>query len=83
VTIYTHADSWHVPAVQPERVVDTTGAGDAFTAGFLGGILRGEPPQLAVRWGVTMASFVIEAPGCQTNIPTPDALKKRFERTFA
>lgn len=81
-TVYSAAGEWHVPAVPPQRLVDPTGAGDAFTAGFLGGVLRGDSPQTAVQWGVTLASFVIEAVGCQTNIPTPDLLLARYERTF-
>jgi nucleoside kinase len=80
--VYTPSHTSHVPAVPPDRVVDTTGAGDAFTAGFLGGILRGETPEVAVRWGATLASFVIEALGCQTNLPLPQALQTRFERNF-
>ncbi len=81
-TIYTEAGEWQVPAVPPPQLVDPTGAGDAFTAGFLAGVLRGDSPQTAVQWGVTLASFVIEALGCQTNIPTIDQLQARYERTF-
>ncbi len=41
-----------VPAVTPHEVVDPTGAGDGFTAGFLAGLLRDETPVISARLGV-------------------------------
>uniref|UniRef100_UPI00399A9C51 adenosine kinase n=1 Tax=Roseovarius halophilus (ex Wu et al. 2025) TaxID=3376060 RepID=UPI00399A9C51 len=32
----------HIPAVAVPRVIDTTGAGDAYASGFLGGLARGQ-----------------------------------------
>ena len=43
-----------------DRVVDPTGAGDAFAGGFLAGWLRGEPVERALGRGVVSASFAIE-----------------------
>jgi sugar/nucleoside kinase (ribokinase family) len=43
-----------------ERVVDPTGAGDAFAGGFLAAWLRGEPIGRALRCGVVAAGFAIE-----------------------
>jgi 2-dehydro-3-deoxygluconokinase len=44
--------------------VDPTGAGDAFAAGVLAGILRGDPLARALRRGVVSASFALEDWGC-------------------
>lgn len=48
-----------VPAVPVARVVDTTGAGDAFAAGFLAGIAEGADVAEAARAGAALAAQVI------------------------
>ncbi len=48
-----------VPAAPVARVVDTTGAGDAFAAGFLAGIAEGADVAEAARAGAALAAQVI------------------------
>jgi len=48
-----------VPAHAVERVVDTTGAGDLFAAGFLHGLTHGADPQRCARLGALCAAEVI------------------------
>jgi sugar/nucleoside kinase (ribokinase family) len=45
------------------KVVDPTGAGDAFAAGFVSAHLEGLPVEACLDRGVVSASFAIEAPG--------------------
>jgi ribokinase len=45
------------------RVVDTTGAGDAFTAALVARLLRGDPPPVAGRYAVAAASVTVGYPG--------------------
>jgi sugar/nucleoside kinase (ribokinase family) len=48
-----------VPAFPIERVVDTTGAGDLFAAGFLSGLARGADDRTCGRLGALAAAEVI------------------------
>ncbi|HTX61586.1 MAG TPA: carbohydrate kinase family protein [Methanobacterium sp.] len=59
--------------------VDPTGAGDSYRAGFLRAYLNGEDLEFCGRFASAVASFVVEAEGCQTNIPTYDMALKRMK----
>jgi sugar/nucleoside kinase (ribokinase family) len=61
-------ERWHVPAV-PTRVVDVTGAGNAYCGGFLVGLAEGLPPPEAALRAAVSASFALE----QFGLPHFDA----------
>jgi sugar/nucleoside kinase (ribokinase family) len=48
-----------VPAYAIERVLDTTGAGDQYAAGFLFGLARGKPLDVCAKLGALAAWEVI------------------------
>jgi sugar/nucleoside kinase (ribokinase family) len=54
-----------VPAFPVEKVVDTTGAGDLFAAGFLFGLVRGVNHEQAGRLGTLAAAEVIQHIGAR------------------
>lgn len=63
------ADAVHeVPAAPVERVVDTTGAGDLFAAGFLFGLTRGRPLPECARIGAIAAAEVISHYGARPEV---------------
>ncbi|MEV6400115.1 carbohydrate kinase family protein [Streptomyces sp. NPDC051907] len=66
------APALHVPAAPAPDVVDPTGAGDAFRAGFLAGVARRWPHERAARLGCALATAVLGTHGAQgyTKIPT-------------
>jgi adenosine kinase len=57
-----------VPAFPIEKVVDTTGAGDLFAAGFLFGLVRGASHENAGRLGALAAAEVIQHIGARPQV---------------
>ena len=57
-----------VPAFKVDEVVDTTGAGDCWSAGFLIGLQSGLPIDQAARLGNAVAAHGIQAPGAATGV---------------
>ena len=57
-----------VPAEPIERLVDTTGAGDLFAAGFLAGQARGKTLEQSLRLGAIAASEVIQHYGARPEL---------------
>jgi len=69
-TILSKEGEIDVPAISSRKVVDVTGAGDAYRAGFYAGLSRGFDLLRCGLIGAAVAGFVIEKRGTQTNIPT-------------
>ena len=57
---------------------DTTGAGDAFHAGFLYGLLKGEEIEACLRLGCAIAALKCRALGARTSLPTARELEEFF-----
>lgn len=62
-TIYSPEVSVTIPAGKVSRIVDNTGAGDAFNAGFLHVMLQGAPAHGCLRSGVQLAALSLSAFG--------------------
>jgi sugar/nucleoside kinase (ribokinase family) len=62
------ARTWEVPAAPIENLVDTTGAGDLFAAGFLAGYTRGQPIDYCARLGALAASEIIQHFGARPEV---------------
>lgn len=69
----------HIPAVKDNRVVDVTGAGDNFRAGFYAALYRGIDVPEALVIAAAVSSFIVEEVGALTNTPTWEAALERAE----
>lgn len=63
-----------VPAAPVSKIVDTTGAGDLFAAGFLFGLARGQSPTECARLGGLAAAEVISHFGARPEVPLTSLL---------
>lgn len=66
----TRYDAYQVP------VVDGSGAGDAFMAGFLYGKLKGWETARAARFANATAAHCIQAIGCSAGVPRADQIEQ-------
>src|SRR5579871_4350784 len=60
--------TWEVPAFPIAKLVDTTGAGDMFAAGFLAGLARDRDMVTCGRLGALAAAEIIQHLGARPNV---------------
>jgi sugar/nucleoside kinase (ribokinase family) len=70
--ILTQGERLSVRAEPVEKVVDTTGAGDQYAAGFMFGLSRGRPLQQCGQLGSLAAAEVISHYGPRPQVPLKD-----------
>ena len=78
--VRTAAVTRHLPAMDAGRVVDTTGAGDAFNGGLAVGLAEGRDVVAAARLGCAAAAICVTRPGTAPAMPARaevDALLSR------
>ncbi|QOV93922.1 adenosine kinase [Novosphingobium sp. ES2-1] len=68
----------HVPAEPIAKVVDTTGAGDLFAAGFLYGYVRNKPLAESLTLGAVCAAEIISHYGARPEANLQDLVAKRL-----
>jgi len=81
-TILSAHDRVDIPAVTPHRIVDPTGVGDAFRAGFMKGLVNGTSIQTAGQLGSVAATYVLEHLGGSSHAYTFDEFQARYEEHF-
>jgi nucleoside kinase len=65
-----------------KETVDPTGAGDSYRAGFLKAYLNGKDLESCGKFASSVASFIVEAEGCQTNVPNELMVKERMNKMW-
>jgi len=76
--VYHEGEMIRVPGYEVE-VVDTTGAGDAFWAGFLLKWLGGETPVEAARFGNAVAALKVGTVGAIAPLPPAEGVYAELE----
>ena len=71
-----------VPAVKPHTIVDPTGVGDAFRAGFMKGLVAGAGYEVCARIGSVAATYALEHLGGQSHAYTMGEFSARYARHF-
>ncbi|MAS34425.1 MAG: ribokinase [Anaerolineaceae bacterium] len=78
--IYHQGQKIDVPAFPVDAILDPTGAGDAFRAGFLRGMAADFPLQLCGMMGSLCACYVLEQVGTQNHNFTVSEFVQRFRQ---
>jgi len=80
--ITVDGEEFEIPAARPRAVVDPTGAGDAFRAGFILGLKKGFPWPVVGRLAALTAVHAIEQPGPQQHSYTLEEFLARYRENF-
>lgn len=80
--VATNDEAWLQPVQVTTRVVDTTGAGDAFVGALVASLCRGGTLKEAVRIGVAAGSFAVAAEGTAGSYATAEQLSSLIGKTF-
>ncbi len=76
------ADEILIPAAEISGLIDPTGAGDAFRAGFVAGLMQGHELEVCGRMGSVAAAYAVEQNGTQSHSYTREEFAQRYAANF-
>lgn len=79
---FSAKDQFAFAPAYPVDVVDTTAAGDAFTAGFVVSMLETDIPEESLRFANAVGALTVTKLGAQTSLPSRAAVEN-FLRSYA
>jgi 2-dehydro-3-deoxygluconokinase len=77
--LFEHGKKYVIPVFQAEAV-DTSGAGDVFTAGFICGIVKGITSKKAIMLGSAAAAIKVATHGTRGGLPNMDDVRKFLKK---
>jgi adenosine kinase len=80
--IFTGGRTLNIPCAKPKAVIDPTGCGDAYRAGLIHGLLRGQDWETIGRTASLMGAIKIESRGPQNHRFTPTEFEQRYRENF-
>jgi adenosine kinase len=81
-TVMTRESRSDVPAIEPRRIVDPTGVGDAYRGGLMKGLALGLPYAVCAQMGTVAATYALEHLGGQSHAYSWDEFRERYEESF-
>ena len=81
-SVYTEGKEYNIPVVPEVCIVDPTGVGDAFRAGFLAGYSKSWDWALCGQVGSLAATYCLEHKGTQNHSFTRPEFVERFRQHF-
>ena len=77
--IYKNGQKIIIPPAKPKNTSDPTGAGDAYRAGFIKGLINGWTLEKTGRLAGLISVYTVEKYGTQTHSFSIEELEKRYE----
>jgi adenosine kinase len=76
--LYSQTGKLTIPSFKAAKVIDPTGAGDAYRGGLLSGLINGNDLETSAIQGSVCASFAVECNGTQVYSFTPEEFDNRL-----
>ncbi len=80
--VSTKNGEWKVEAAPVKNTEDPTGAGDAYRAGFIKGMLLALPLESCAKLGSVVAAYAVETYGTQTHRFTFPEVVERYKKSY-
>ena len=80
--IYSQGRKIDIPPAPPTRIAEPTGAGDAYRAGIICGIMRGYPWEVTGRLSSVIAIYVLEQHGTQRHTFTRRQIANHYRELY-
>ena len=80
--IHAGGDTLQIPPAHERRVTDPTGCGDAYRAGLIFGLMRGDDLAICGRMASLMGALKVEHPGTQNQRFTWAEFAEQFKQQF-
>jgi len=80
--IYSNKEKIVIKPAKPKNTSDPTGAGDAYRAGFIKGLISGLDLKSCGQLGGLVSVYTVEKAGTQTHFFTKSELLKRYQKNY-
>lgn len=80
--IHQGKKKYNIPAVKIKKTIDPTGAGDAYRAGLIKGLVNGWPIEKTCRLASVVASYAVEKRGTQEHKFNWSYIRERYYKNY-